>query len=95
MSIEPFKLSIPDAALEALSQRLSASVFPSQMESREGWELGTPVAEIQKLVRYWRSEFDWRKAEASLNELPQFKTSISVDGFGDIGIHCKRRTLDD
>jgi hypothetical protein len=31
---------------------------------------------VQKLARYWTTEYDWRKCEARLNALPQFTTEI-------------------
>jgi Epoxide hydrolase N terminus len=37
---------------------------------------GVQLATMKELVRYWRTEYDWRKAEAKLNALPQFVTNI-------------------
>src|SRR5262249_27767785 len=37
---------------------------------------------FQELVRYWGTDYDWRKAEAKLNALPQFITTID-----DVDIH--------
>jgi hypothetical protein len=34
------------------------------------------LAKLQDLVRYWGTDYDWRKAEAKLNALPQFVTTI-------------------
>jgi pimeloyl-ACP methyl ester carboxylesterase len=34
------------------------------------------LATIQELARYWATDYDWRKAEAKLNALPQFTTEI-------------------
>ncbi len=31
---------------------------------------------MQELVRYWATDYDWRKAEAKLNALPEFVTNI-------------------
>ncbi len=31
---------------------------------------------MQELARYWATDYDWRKAEAKLNALPQFTTEI-------------------
>ena len=31
---------------------------------------------MKELARYWRHEYDWRAAEAKLNEWPQFTTTI-------------------
>ena len=42
---------------------------------------------MQALVRYWATEYDWRKFEAELNALPQFKTEI--DGLDIHFIHVR------
>ena len=87
---QPYKISVPDSDLEDLQQRLKHARLPSQLKARDGddWASGTPVAEIEKLVKYWREDFDWRKAEAELNGLPQFITQINVEDFEPINIHC-------
>ena len=48
-----------------------------------------PLAKIQELVRYWGTDYDWRKAEAKLNALPQFVTEI--DGLGIQLVHVRSR----
>lgn len=85
--ITPFKIAIPDSSLETLQTKLKASVFPDDSELYNNWEFGAPQRDIQRLAEYWADGFDWRKQEAKLNELPQFKTTVSVDGFGELGIH--------
>ena len=45
------------------------------------------LATLQELARYWATEYDWRKAEAKLNALPQFTTEI--DGVDIHFIHVK------
>ncbi|KAJ5194252.1 Alpha/beta hydrolase fold-1 [Penicillium cf. griseofulvum] len=87
--LKPYKISVPDEGLQDLQQRLALSKFATQLESSEQdpWDFGTPVAEVQRLVEYWQNGFDWRKAEAKLNELPQYQTQIEVDGFGSLDIH--------
>ncbi|KAF4766091.1 hypothetical protein N7455_005254 [Penicillium solitum] len=86
---KPYKISVPDESLQDLQQRLALSKFPTQLESSEQnpWDFGTPVKEVQRLIEYWKDGFDWRKAEAKLNELPQYQTQIEVDGFGSLDIH--------
>lgn len=88
-SVEAYTISVPDAALEKLSRRLSLTTFPDQLESPDEWDIGTPVSDVQRLVEYWKNGFDWRKSERELNELPNFKTGIEVDGFGTIDLHCR------
>lgn len=89
--LKPYKISVPDENLQDLQQRLALSKFATQLESSEQdpWDFGTPVEEVQRLIKYWKNGFDWRMAEAKLNELPQYQTQIEVDGFGSLDIHCK------
>lgn len=47
---------------------------------------------ISDTVQFWRESYDWRTEEARLNEMPQFKTSIDVDGFGALDIHFVHST---
>lgn len=88
---EPYKISISDDKLKDLQQRLALAKLPTQLESSDGdpWSSGTPVNEMERLIEYWKNSFDWRKAEAKLNELPQYRTQIEVEGFGSLDIHCK------
>ncbi|KAI4143507.1 MAG: hypothetical protein L6R39_004548, partial [Caloplaca ligustica] len=85
-SIEPFTVSVPDSQLERLSQKLSDANFPDELDEA-GWDYGAPLADIKRLTKYWREKYDWRNAEAKINELPNFKTPIEVDGFGSLDIH--------
>ncbi|OGE47555.1 hypothetical protein PENARI_c041G05642 [Penicillium arizonense] len=86
---EPYKISISDDKLKDLQQRLALAKLPTQLESSDGdsWSSGTPVNEMERLIEYWKNSFDWRKAEAKLNELPQYRTQIEVEGFGSLDIH--------
>lgn len=91
----PYQISVPEDNLKDLQQRLALSKLPAQLESDEQdlWDFGTPVKDVQRLVNYWKDGFDWRKAEAKLNELPQYRTQIEVDGFGTLDMHCEWLTL--
>ena len=88
---QPYTISVADDALKDLQQRLALARLPTQLESDEQdlWDFGTPVKEIQRLVEHWKNGFDWRKAEAKLNEVPQYQTQVDVDGFGTLDIHCE------
>jgi hypothetical protein len=91
MAPESYKIAVSDQALEDLKQRLSTAKFPDQLEyeDQDVWQFGTPVADIRRLVNYWKEDFDWRKVEATINEMPHYQTNVNVDGFGDLGIHCE------
>jgi pimeloyl-ACP methyl ester carboxylesterase len=73
-AIQPFRIDIPQAALDDLTRRLDATRWPSSPVS--DWSRGVPAGYLEKLVRHWRSTFDWREQERRLNRFPQFTTII-------------------
>lgn len=85
-TFEPFAVYVPDSELARLKQKLSLTSFPDELED-SGWDYGAPLADVKRLSKYWQTEFDWRKAEAKINELPNFRTTIQVDGFEPLKIH--------
>jgi pimeloyl-ACP methyl ester carboxylesterase len=87
-SIRPFKVDIPQAALDDLRRRITATRWPDK-ETIADRTQGARLAELQELVRYWGSGYDWRKLEAKLNTLPQFVTTI--DGVDIHFIHVRSR----
>jgi quercetin dioxygenase-like cupin family protein/pimeloyl-ACP methyl ester carboxylesterase len=74
-SIRPFKVQVPQAALDDLRHRINATRWPDK-ETVAGPAQGVPLASLQPLIRYWGTGYDWRKVEAKLNALPQFTTRI-------------------
>src|SRR5256714_708490 len=86
--VVPFTYRAPDEALADLRRRLERTRWP-EPETAMGWEQGPPLARLQQLVAYWRTDYDWRRAEAGLNRWPQFKTTI--DGLGIHFIHLRSR----
>lgn len=85
--ITPFKVAVPANALETLQKKLSLATIPGKTSQSDNWLYGAPRDDIQRLVEHWQSKFDWRRAETELNKLPQFTTSISVDGHESLKIH--------
>lgn len=85
-SVEPYHISVPDSRLELLHQKLAAADLPDELEAA-GWDYGVPLADVKRLATYWKDTYDWRKQEAKLNELPNFRTSINVEGFETLNIH--------
>ncbi|WP_235921503.1 epoxide hydrolase family protein [Lentzea tibetensis] len=73
--MKPFRIDIPQSALDDLHARLDLTRWPHE-PAGIGWQQGTPVSYLRELVRYWRHEFDWRAAEKRLNSYPQFTTAI-------------------
>jgi pimeloyl-ACP methyl ester carboxylesterase len=74
-TIRPFRVSFPDEALIDLRQRIATARLPDR-ETVTDQTQGVQLATVQKLVRYWQAEYDWRKCEARLNAVPQFITEI-------------------
>jgi pimeloyl-ACP methyl ester carboxylesterase len=84
--IRPFRVDIPEEELAELRRRIAAVRWPSR-ELVADRSQGVQLATMQALARYWATEYDWRKAEAKLNALPQFTTTI--DGVDIHFIHVK------
>src|SRR5688572_8510144 len=74
-SIRPFRFSASDEELADLRRRILATRWPEK-EPVADFSQGVPLATMQKLARYWTTEYDWRKVEAKLNNYPQFITNI-------------------
>ncbi len=75
LTLEPFRIAIPDADLADLKARLAATRWPEQLPGTP-WQRGVPVDYLRQLADYWAGEFDWRAQEAELNSYPQFRTQI-------------------
>ena len=84
--IRPFQVEIPEEELDDLRRRIAATRWPSK-ELVADRSQGVQLATMQELARYWATDYDWRKAEAKLNALPQFTTEI--DGVDIHFIHVK------
>ena len=87
-SVKPFRVHFPDAALSDMKRRIVAMRWPDK-ELVTDQSQGVQLATIQKLARYWATEYDWRKAEVKLNALPQFTTEI--DGVDIHFIHVRSK----
>jgi pimeloyl-ACP methyl ester carboxylesterase len=85
-AIRPFRVNVPQEALDDLRRRLAATRWPDQ-ETVTDRSQGVQLATLKELVRYWQTGYDWRKAEAKLNALPQFVTTI--DGVDIHFIHVR------
>ena len=85
-AIRPFHVHVPDEALVDLRRRINATKWPER-ETVTDASQGVQLATIQALARYWATDYDWRKCEATLNALPQFITEI--DGLDIHFIHVR------
>jgi pimeloyl-ACP methyl ester carboxylesterase len=86
IEIRPLHVDIPDEALEELRRRIAATQWPDR-ETVADQSQGVPLDMIQKLARYWMTDYDWRTVEARLKALPQFITEI--DGLDVHFIHVR------
>jgi pimeloyl-ACP methyl ester carboxylesterase len=87
-AIRTFRIEVREEALVDLRRRIAATRWPDKetvMDPSQGVQLAT----IQQLARYWQTEHDWRKIEATLNALPQFITEI--DGLDIHFIHVRSK----
>jgi pimeloyl-ACP methyl ester carboxylesterase len=99
-AIRPFHVNnVPEAELTELRRRITTTKWPeretvtepnfNQRGASPSWGQGVQLATMQKLARYWSTEYDWRKVEAKLNALPQFITNI--DGLDIHFIHVRSK----
>ena len=87
-AIRPFRVNVPEAELTELRRRVNATKWPER-ETVTDQTQGVQLATIQKLARYWATDYDWRKCEARLNALPNFITEI--DGLDIHFIHVRSK----
>jgi len=87
-SIRPFKIEVPQSQLDDLRKRIADTRWPDK-ETVDDISQGIQLDRVQKLVEYWGTDYDWRKAENELNALPEFITKI--DGVDIQFIHVRSR----
>ena len=73
--MQSFRIEIPEADVEYLHDRLAHARWPGEPAGVE-WTRGVPLGCLKELAEYWRTQYDWRAAEARLNQYPQFTTEI-------------------
>lgn len=74
-AIHPLTLAIGEDQLDDLKARLDRARWPER-ETVDDWSQGVPTDRLRALVDYWRHHYDWRRCEAGLNALGQYKTQI-------------------
>src|SRR5215472_10076 len=74
-AIRPFRVKVPQGELTELRRRIKATKWPDRETVKDASQ-GVQLATMQKLARYWSTDYDWRKCEAKLNAYPQFITKI-------------------
>lgn len=84
--IHPFEVSFSAAGIDDLRRRLQQAIYPDELDN-VNWDLGSPLTDVQWLAKHWATSFNFKQAEARLNDLPQYITTIDCDGFGPLDIH--------
>jgi len=87
-SIRPFHVHVPQEQLDDLRRRIAETRWPDKEVVKDESQ-GVQLARVQELVKYWGTDYDWRKAEAQLNALPEFVTNI--DGVDIQFIHVRSK----
>src|ERR1700722_17028992 len=88
-AIRPYRVDIPQAALDDLAGRLSRAQWPDELPGATG-SYGMTTARVRDLAGYWRDEFDWRAVEARLNSHPQFVTDIDGEAIHFLHVRSSR-----
>jgi len=73
----PFTVAVPEETLVDLRDRLARTRFIDDFDGNE-WTYGVSRSYLQELCEYWRTTFDWRAQEATLNSFDQFH--VRIDG---------------
>ncbi len=74
---ESYRLHVKDEVLDDLRERLSRTRWPDEIPG-SGWQYGSSLDFMRRLIAYWRDGFDWRAQEAKLNAFDQF--TVPIDG---------------
>ena len=82
IAADPFTISVSDAEIEDLKHRLAMTRFPNEPDGNEGWDYGTNLSYMERLIEYWRDDYDWRAAETRLNRFDHYRATISGDDLG-------------
>jgi len=74
-SVSPYQIEIAEERLASIRRKVDAYDW-SQLPDTGGWRAGVGIADLKRLVAYWRDRYDWRATERRLNQLPNFTTDI-------------------
>ncbi|MEO1108963.1 MAG: epoxide hydrolase family protein [Pseudomonadota bacterium] len=76
IDVTPFAIDIPQSTLDDLTTRLENTRLPGAVDGA-GWDYGTNPEALTDLITYWRTDFDWRAAEARLNTFDHFTADVN------------------
>lgn len=78
-------IHVPDAVLADLRQRLALTRWTDDA-GNEDWHYGVRREYLQELVEYWRTDYDWRQAEAAINAYEHYRVEV-----GGVPVHFLRK----
>jgi len=90
-AIRPFQVEFSREAVDDLRRRIADTRWPDK-ETVADVSQGVQLTTMQALARYWITDYDFGRVEATLNALPQFLTEI--DGLDIHFLHVKSRHED-
>jgi pimeloyl-ACP methyl ester carboxylesterase len=76
VTVEPYRIHIPDERLAVLDDRLRTTVWADEARGVDDWRYGVPGAYLRELVEYWRDDYDWRVHEAAMNRWSHVRGEI-------------------
>lgn len=86
---EPFRIEIPEARLRDMQARLRATSWPDD-PGNDTWHYGVNRDWLAGMVDYWANDFDWRRQEHAMNQLPQFRAVIDGQPIHFIHVRSER-----
>jgi epoxide hydrolase len=84
--VREFRIEVPESELDDLRERLARTRWPDPA-TVPGWTQGVPLDYARELVDYWARRYDWRRCEAEINALPQFRTGLDGGGDDTVEVH--------
>jgi pimeloyl-ACP methyl ester carboxylesterase len=76
--VNAFQVAVSSNAIGDLKSRLARVRWPNEPSGNDAWDWGTNLSYMQRLIAYWRDDFDWRRAEIELNRFPQFTVDLAT-----------------
>jgi pimeloyl-ACP methyl ester carboxylesterase len=76
MTPSSFRVCVSEDVLADLRARLERTRFTEPSDT-EVWAAGTDPGYLRELVAYWADEFDWRRAEQTLNAHPHYIADVA------------------
>ncbi|HLU54449.1 MAG TPA: epoxide hydrolase [Pseudonocardia sp.] len=81
-----FRIEVPESELDDLRERLARTRWPDPA-TVPGWAQGVPLDYARELVDHWANRYDWRRCEAEINALPQYRTGLDGGGDDTVDVH--------